>query len=71
MKTQAISKLSPLQVELLRTYSFQPSETELPEIKQMLGRFFAQLLTFFIDNAVTEKGIREEDLDNWLNDEQQ
>ena len=71
MQTQPISKLSPLQLELLRTYSFQPSETELLEIKQLLARFFAQRLTTLINKAVIEKNTTENELDNWLNDEQQ
>lgn len=71
MQTQPISKLSSLQLELLRIYSFQPTESELLEIKQMLGRFFAQRLTFLVNKAVEEKGITETDLDSWLNDDEQ
>ena len=66
MQTQPISKLSSLQLALLRVYSFQPSEAELLEIKQMLGLFFAKRLTFLVNKAVEEKGITENDLDNWL-----
>jgi hypothetical protein len=71
MQIQPVSKLSPLQLELLRIYSFQPSEAEMLEIKQILGRFFANRLTFLVNKAVEEKGITEEDLENWLNDEKQ
>ena len=68
---QAVSapqKLSPLQLELLKVYSFQPSEEDLLSIKQMLGQFFAEKLSRQVEKAITEKGISNDDLDRWLHE---
>jgi hypothetical protein len=64
-------KLSPLQLELLKVYSFNPSEEELLEIKSYLGKFFAKKLEKNIQAAVERKGIAESDLENWLNGKEQ
>lgn len=65
------AKLSPLQLELLKVYSFNPTEEELIQIKSYLGKFFAKKLVANVDKAVEEKGITESDLENWLNGEDQ
>lgn len=65
------AKLSPLQLELLKVYSFNPTEEELLEIKRYLGKFFARRLTKNIGEAVKSKGITETDLEKWLNEEEQ
>lgn len=61
-------KLSPLQLELLKIYSFQPSQEDLLAVKQMLANYFSDKLISKIEKAVEEKGISEEDLEKWLND---
>ncbi|MDX2246247.1 MAG: hypothetical protein SF052_05705 [Bacteroidia bacterium] len=66
-----ITKLSSLQLELLRIYSFNPTEEELSEIKKFLGKFFARRLSKSVEEAVTAKGIQESDLETWLNEENQ
>ena len=38
-------KLSELQLELLKIYSFNPSKEDLMEIKKMLAKYFADLST--------------------------
>ena len=63
--------LSPLQLELLKVYSFHPTEEELLEIKQYLARFFAHRLSKKIGEAAQRKGITEADLEKWLNEENQ
>lgn len=63
------AKLSDLQLELLKVYSFNPSEEELLEIKQYLGQFFAKRLVSNVEKAVADKGISESDLEHWLNGE--
>ena len=68
---QTTPKLSSLQLELLRIYSFNPSESELFEIKNILANFFADKLSMIVDKAIETKGITEQELDNWLNDENQ
>lgn len=65
------AKLSSLQLELLKVYSFNPSEEELLEISTYLGNFFAKKLAKNVEEAVKRKGITEADLENWLNDKDQ
>lgn len=65
------ARLSPLQLELLKVYSFNPTDEELLEIKHFLGKFFAKKLSNSVEKAVKQKGITESDLDDWLNDESQ
>jgi hypothetical protein len=61
-------RLSPLQLELLKVYSFQPSQEDLLSIKQMLATYFSDKLIAQIGNAVVEKEITEENLTEWLNE---
>ena len=65
MLNSSTSKLSPLQLELLKVYSFDPTEEELIEIKRMLAKFFAHRFTEKAAKAAEEKGITDEDLDKW------
>ena len=60
-------KLSGLQLELLKVYSFEPSPNDLQQIKQMLAKFFANKLTDKVQKSVEENNITENDLENWLN----
>jgi len=71
LQLQTSPKLSSLQLELLRVYSFNPSDNELIEIKRILAKFFADKLSMIVNKAIEIKGITEQDLDNWLNDENQ
>lgn len=63
-----IQKLSSLQLDLLKVYSFQPSETDLLAVRQLLATYFSGKLTEKVRQAVNEKGITESDLDRWLNE---
>ena len=68
---QPYNRFSPLQLELLKIYSFTPSEDELLQIKQLLAIFFAQRLSNLVNQAIATQGITEQDLDNWLNTDEQ
>ena len=68
---ETADQLTSLQLELLKAYAFEPTEEELLQVKALLGRIFASRLTARVDQAVQEKGITEDDLDYWLNDEDQ
>lgn len=68
---ETADQLTPLQLELLKAYAFEPTEEELLQVKALLGKIFADRLTARVDQAVQEKGITEDDLDHWLNDEDQ
>ena len=60
-----------MQLELLKIYSFNPTESDLVEIKHLLANYFAEKLNYKIDKAVEKKGLTQNDFDNWLNEEQQ
>ncbi len=66
MPNQASTKLTSLQLELLKIYSSNPTEEELRELKNLLAKFFAQRFSEKVDKAAKEKNITNEDLDSWL-----
>ena len=63
------SSLSSLQLELLKVYSFEPSEEEIKDIRTILGNYFGKKLTSKVGKAAKQKGITEADLDKWLDEE--
>ena len=65
---KSTSKLSSIQLELLKVYSFNPNQKDLLEIKAMLGRYFAQKLTHTVNKAVEKKRLTQKDMDKWLNE---
>ena len=62
------SKLNPLQLELLKIYAMEHDEEDLLAIKKMLGRYFAKKIRQKVDIAIQEKGITQQDLDQWANE---
>lgn len=60
-------KLSSLQIELLKAYSFEPDEKDLKAIRSYLAEYFSKKLISRVQKSVEEKNISEEDLENWLN----
>jgi len=71
MEIQASPKLSPLQLELLKIYSFNPTEEELKKIKGLLAKFFAHRFTERIAQAAEAQRITDDVLDQWLNESAQ
>jgi len=69
MLTSLNTPLTSLQLELLRIYSFNPSTEDLQEVRNILGRYFAQKFTDNVNKAVKEKNITDSDLDEWLKDQ--
>ncbi len=61
-------KLSSLQLDLLKVYSFQPSEADLLAVRKLLANYFSDKLIGKIGQAVEEKQISEADLERWLNE---
>ena len=61
-------RLSELQLELLKIYSFNPSNEDLIQIKKLLGKYFAKKLTTNVQKGIDENNITDEDLENWLNE---
>ncbi|WP_262248396.1 hypothetical protein [Parapedobacter soli] len=61
-------KLSPLQLELLKVYSFQPKEEDLMAIKRLMAQYFADKLRANIGQAMQDKNLSEADLDKWIDE---
>jgi len=61
-------KLNSLQLELLKVYSFEPSNEDLLAIKDFLAKHFSDKLLKNVQNAIKTKSITEKDLDNWVNE---
>ena len=62
------TKLSNLQVELLKLYANDLPDEQLHEIKQMLARYFAQKASDAMDKVWDERGLTEQDMVNWTNE---
>jgi len=58
-------------LELLKVYSFNPTEEELKELKRLLALFFANRFTDKIAQAAAERNITDADLDIWLEEDEQ
>lgn len=74
MREQTMSAQTPLtnvQLELLKLYSFNLSDAELLDLKQVLARHFADRLTTHIDSICQEKGYTADDMERWLNEDNQ
>ncbi len=67
MEIESSQKFTSLQLELLKLYSFEPSEAALKEVRHMLATFFMERFQSKLDEAAAERGISDETLDEWLN----
>lgn len=65
METQ---KLNLLQLELLKVYSFEPSEEDLLAIRKMLAQYFSDKLIIKVQQSVEQQNLTEKDLESWLNE---
>ena len=61
--------LTNLQLELLKIFSFNLPEDELLEIKNILAQHLADRLTRRVGKIWEDKGLTQDDMDQWLNDE--
>ncbi len=62
------SKLANLQFELLKIFAINLPEKQLLEIKDMLGRYFAQRATEEMDKLWEEKGWSAATMEEWANE---
>lgn len=60
------SRLTELQLELLKIYSFNPTDEELKDIQKYLGEYFSERLSKNISKAAENKGITDKDLNELL-----
>ena len=65
------SKLTSLQLELLKLYTYNPTDTELSEIRELLSNYFSTKLVKNMTKWEEQNKITDEDLDKWLEDENQ
>ncbi len=60
------TKLTDLQLELLKLFSRDVSEEELLDIKRLLAGYFSGKLTREVERVWDEKGLTDDDMDRWL-----
>lgn len=58
--------LTNLQLELLKIYSFNISDEQLSEIRQILTQYFADKATTEMDRLWDENGWTNETMNEWL-----
>ena len=66
----ALHKLSNVQLELLKLFSYQVTEQELLDIKDLLARYFAQRATNAMEDLWESRGLSHDTIDEWLTDHQ-
>lgn len=60
------TRLTDLQLHLLKLFSREITNYELLDIKRMLADYFSTKLVAEADTVWNEKGLTNEDMDNWL-----
>ena len=65
------TKFTSLQLELLNLYAVNPAEHDLLEIKNILAKYFMRKAINQIADIEAQRGTTNEDLDKWLNDDNQ
>ncbi|GAK56930.1 hypothetical protein U27_03894 [Candidatus Vecturithrix granuli] len=70
MQTQQ-TPLTNLQLEILKVFSLQLTQAELMDIRTVLARHFADRLTQRVDRIWQAKGLTAQDMDSWLNEDNQ
>ncbi len=63
--TQESTKLSNLQLELLKLYSRNVSDEELKDIRKMLADYYAKKADEEMDRLWKEKGYTQETIQQW------
>ena len=63
--------LTNLQLEILKLYALELTEDELTDLRNLLARHFADRLTKRVNHIWHRKGLTPQDMDKWLNDENQ
>ncbi len=61
-------KLSNLQLELIKTFSYQLDDTQLLEIKDILSKYFAEKATQEMDKLWDENKWTNATMDTWANE---
>jgi hypothetical protein len=61
--------LSNVQIELLKLFATDLSEEDLQELREQLAQFYARKSVGKANEAWKEKGLTQEDMDKWLNED--
>jgi len=61
-------KLSNIQLELLKVFSFDLSEKQLKEIKDLLSKYFADNISNQMDQLFDENNWGEDQIEKWSNE---
>ncbi len=62
------NKLTNLQLELLKYFSYNLSEEQLVEIKELLSKYFAEKATLEMDKVWDDQGLTNDTMDEWLSE---
>jgi hypothetical protein len=62
------NRLTNLQLELIKLFSYKLDEKQLLEVKSLLAKYFADKATWEMDKIWEEKGLTNETMDTWLNE---
>ena len=69
MKTQTTQNtLTNLQLELLKVFSYELTEQELLDIKDLLAHYFAQKATEEMETFWETHNLTDETMDEWLHE---
>jgi hypothetical protein len=68
MQSTLKTPFTNLQQELLQLYAHQISEDDLVNIKELIGKYFAQRLSETADAAWNKNNWTDQDIENILND---
>jgi hypothetical protein len=60
------NKITNLQRELMKVFSYEVSEEELKDIRDLLSNYFAEKATREMDRLWDERGWTNETMDEWL-----
>lgn len=65
---KSINNLTNLQLELLKTFSYDLSEDQIHEIKALLSKYFANKATSEMDKLWEEQNWSNKNMDNWADE---
>lgn len=65
---QTANRLTNLQLELIKLFSYNLTEKQMLEIKDLLARYFAEKATHEADKIWETKGLTNDTMDVWLDE---
>ncbi len=64
----ASGRLTNLQLELLKMFHYDLAESQLEDIKKMLGNYFAETARTEMDKLWEQEGWSNETMEQWVNE---